>query len=123
MTQPHLRARCVEATVAALLLAGLAARAHAGGAAVAIEKFAFTPREITVAPGTTIAWTNRDGTPHTVAARDSTFASKAMDTGDRYEYTFAHAGDYAYFCTLHPFMTGVVHVRADAARAPDPPPR
>jgi plastocyanin len=34
-----------------------------------------------------------------------------MDTDDRYEYTFASEGDFSYFCTLHPFMTGVVHVR------------
>jgi len=77
---------------------------------IEIQKFAFAPKEVTVAPGTTIAWTNRDETPHTISAQDRHFVSKAMDTGDRYEYTFTEEGDFSYFCTLHPFMTGIVHV-------------
>jgi plastocyanin len=77
---------------------------------IEIQKFAFAPKEVTVAPGTTIAWTNRDETPHTISAQDRHFVSKAMDTGDRYEYTFTDEGDFSYFCTLHPFMTGIVHV-------------
>ena len=78
---------------------------------IEITKFAFAPKEITVAPGTKVTWTNHDETPHTISAADRTFLSKAMDTDDRYEYTFASEGDFSYFCTLHPFMTGIVHVR------------
>jgi len=78
---------------------------------IEIRKFAFAPKEITVAPGTKVIWTNHDETPHTISAADKTFLSKAMDTDDRYEYTFASEGDFSYFCTLHPFMTGIVHVR------------
>ena len=87
---------------------------------IAIEKFAFAPREITIAPGSSVVWSNRDETPHTLIANDGSFVSKAMDTDDRYEHTFTTPGDYPYFCTLHPFMTGVVHVRADAAAPPQP---
>jgi len=79
--------------------------------AIQIQKFAFAPKEITVAPGTTVAWTNRDETPHTISAPDQHFVSKAMDTDDQVEYTFTTEGDFTYFCTLHPFMTGIVHVR------------
>ena len=50
-------------------------------------------------------------TPNTVTATDKAFDSKALDTSDRYEHTFSSEGDYAYYCTVHPFMTGVVHVR------------
>ena len=78
---------------------------------IAIEKFAFAPKEITVAPGTKVVWINHDETPHTVSAPQNGFVSKAMDTDDRVEFTFASEGDFSYFCTLHPFMTGVVHVR------------
>ena len=96
------------------IAAALAATPVVGRAAdtptVEISKFAFTPKEITIAPGTTVVWINRDETPHTVTANDHSFSSKAMDTDDRYEYTFTTAGDFSYFCTLHPFMTGVVHV-------------
>jgi plastocyanin len=87
--------------------------AAAPPAAVAVEitKFAFTPKEITVAPGTKITWTNHDETPHTVTSNDKSFASKGLDTDDKFEHTFASEGDFSYICTVHPFMTGVVHVR------------
>jgi plastocyanin len=104
----------LTATAACALLAypALAADAPAiESPSIEIMKFAFAPKELTVSPGTTVVFTNRDETPHTVAANDKSFASKAMDTGDRFEYTFSSEGDVAYFCTLHPFMTGVVHVR------------
>jgi len=77
---------------------------------VDIAKFLFTSKEITVAPGTTVVWTNRDETPHTVAASDKSFSSKGLDTNDKFEHTFAKEGDFDYICTVHPFMTGVVHV-------------
>jgi plastocyanin len=87
---------------------------HAGASAtqtVEISKFAFSPKEITVAPGTTVTWTNHDQTPHMVVARDKSFASTGMDTDDSFRFTFTEVGDFSYFCTMHPFMTGIVHVR------------
>jgi plastocyanin len=80
-------------------------------ATVDIAKFAFGPKEITVTPGTKIVWTNHDETPHTVTSDDKSFASKGLDTDDKFEHTFSSEGDFRYACTLHPFMTGVVHVR------------
>lgn len=77
-----------------------------------IAKFAFAPKEITVAPGTTIVWTNHDEAPHTVASDDKSFVSKGLDTDDKFEHTFDREGDFNYICTVHPFMTGVVHVRS-----------
>ncbi|AAQ61158.1 cupredoxin domain-containing protein [Chromobacterium violaceum] len=96
-----------------LLAAWLAASAmaSAGTQTVEISKFAFTPKEVTVAPGTKVAWVNHDEIPHTVSTRDKAFTSKALDTDDRYEHVFDKEGDYAYFCAVHPYMTGVVHVR------------
>lgn len=76
-----------------------------------IAKFAYAPKDITIAPGTKIVWTNRDETPHTVTSNDKTFASKGLDTDDKFEHTFSSEGDFGYICTVHPFMTGVVHVR------------
>jgi plastocyanin len=78
---------------------------------VEITKFAFAPKEVTIAPGTHVVWTNRDETPHTVASNDKRFASKGLDTDDKFEHTFVNEGDFNYICTVHPFMTGVVHVR------------
>jgi plastocyanin len=76
-----------------------------------ISKFAFEPKEVTVTPGTRIIWTNDDESPHTVTSQDKTFSSRAMDTDDRFEYLFNSVGDFSYYCAVHPFMTGVVHVR------------
>ncbi|HEY4066702.1 MAG TPA: cupredoxin family copper-binding protein [Burkholderiaceae bacterium] len=82
-------------------------------ATVDISKFLFGPKEITVAPGTTVRWVNHEEVPHTVAAQDKAkgFASKALDTDDKFETTFTTEGDFNYICTVHPFMAGVVHVR------------
>ena len=88
-----------------------AAAPPAPSADLNIAKFAFAPKEITIAPGTKIIWTNRDETPHTVTSNDKSFASKGLDTDDKFEHTFASEGDFSYICTVHPFMTGVVHVR------------
>ncbi|HEY0231393.1 MAG TPA: cupredoxin family copper-binding protein [Dokdonella sp.] len=94
-----------------LLAVSSATAATPAGPTVDITKFAFTPGELTIAPGTTVGWTNHDEVPHTVASTDKRLMSKALDTDDRFEHTFNEEGDFAYYCTLHPFMTGVVHVR------------
>jgi plastocyanin len=38
------------------------------------------------------------------------FRSKAMDTDNAFSFTFTSAGDYKYFCSLHPHMTGMIKV-------------
>jgi plastocyanin len=98
---------------AALVMAAALAEAATTPSTVDIDiaKFAYGPKEITVQRGTTIVWTNHDETPHTVTSKDKSFASKGMDTDDKFEHTFANEGDFTYICTVHPFMTGVVHVR------------
>jgi plastocyanin len=120
------RARRLAALALTLALAaGLASTLPKAGAAesapraVLIDKFAYAPKEITVEPGTKVRWTNKDETPHTVTsqAAKKVFASAAMDTDDQYEFTFANEGDFAYFCTVHPMMTGVVHVRKGGAKS------
>ncbi|MES2270181.1 MAG: cupredoxin family copper-binding protein [Pseudomonadota bacterium] len=78
---------------------------------VQIKNFAFVPAIVTVAPGTTVTWTNVDEDPHSVVANDKGFRSSALDTQDRYSFTFTKAGDYAYFCSLHPHMTGKIIVK------------
>lgn len=78
---------------------------------VNISKFAYVPKEITITPGTKVTWINHDETPHTVTSNDKSFASKGLDTDDKFEHRFANEGDFGYICTVHPFMTGVVHVR------------
>ena len=81
-------------------------------AEVRIDNFAFMPTELTVAAGTTVEWVNRDDIPHVVVSDDKkTFKSKALDTDDKFSYTFAKPGRYTYFCSIHPKMTGIVIVQ------------
>ncbi|HEY0339155.1 MAG TPA: cupredoxin family copper-binding protein [Burkholderiales bacterium] len=112
-TSQSFRACALAASIACAALLMPASFAAGGPSAPTIEitKFAFGPKEITVRPGTKIVWANRDETPHTVASNDKSFASKGLDTNDKFEHAFSTEGDFAYYCTLHPFMTGVVHVR------------
>src|SRR5258705_14024614 len=84
-------------------------RARAEETEIHIDNFTFEPKELTVKVGTTVTWTNRDDIPHTVVCPGK-FRSKLMDTATTLTFTFAAAGEYKYFCSLHPHMTGVVKV-------------
>ncbi len=80
--------------------------------AVTIGNFTFKNQVVTVKPGTTVIWTNADDIPHTVTSTTGAFKSKVLDTGDKFSFTFAKAGNFGYFCSLHPHMTGTVIVKA-----------
>ena len=84
----------------------------AAAASVNIDNFVFGPETLTVTPGTTVTWTNRDDIPHTVVANDKSFKSKVMDTDEKFSFTFTKPGEYGFFCSLHPHMTGKVIVKA-----------
>ena len=81
-------------------------------AAVTIDNFTFKAPVLTVKPGTTVTWTNGDDIPHTVVSKDGLFKSKVLDTGERFTFTFAKPGQFGYFCSLHPHMTGTIVVKA-----------
>jgi plastocyanin len=83
--------------------------ARAEDIAVHIDNFVFVPAQLTVKVGQTVTWTNRDDIPHTVVCAGK-FRSKTMDTDGTFTFTFTAAGEYKYFCSLHPHMTGVVKV-------------
>jgi plastocyanin len=85
------------------------AGAYAEDTKVTIDNFTFTPAALTVKVGTTVTWSNHDDIPHTVVLAGK-FRSKALDTDDSYSFTFTAAGDYTYFCSLHPHMTGTIKV-------------
>jgi plastocyanin len=80
---------------------------------VVIDNFAFSPREITVAPGTRVTWVNHDDVPHTAtsSAKPRAFDSKGLDTDATFSFVFKAPGTYDYFCAVHPHMTGKVVVK------------
>ncbi|MGE0258707.1 MAG: cupredoxin family copper-binding protein [Alphaproteobacteria bacterium] len=84
-------------------------------AVIVISNYEFNPAVLTVAPGTTVTWVNEDQSPHTIAEQTKAFRSPALDTSDRFSYTFAQPGEFAYYCTLHPMMVGKIVVKPAGA--------
>ncbi|HEX2106923.1 MAG TPA: plastocyanin/azurin family copper-binding protein [Nitrososphaera sp.] len=75
----------------------------------------YAPNPVQVSTGATVTWTNDDAQPHTAtsgqnATPDGTFDSGIMAPGATFSHTFTAAGEYPYFCLLHPNMVGTVSV-------------
>ena len=112
LRRTFLRAVIALALAVPLLRMSMPAKVWAeDGNTVAIQGFAFAPPTITVVPGTTVTWTNKDDEAHQVMSMTKLFHSPALDTKDAYSFTFKDPGTYEYFCTLHPQMTGTVIVK------------
>ena len=87
--------------------------AAASPATVKIDNFAFAPATLTVTAGTTVTWKNEDDSPHRIGDKNGTFKSAALDTDDTFSHTFTVPGEYAYICTIHPYMAGTIIVKSD----------
>jgi plastocyanin len=91
-------------------LAGTAAGADAAPQ-VMIDNFVFSPVPLTVKVGTTVTWINHDDIPHTVDSTEGKFKSAALDTDQKFEFQFKEAGEYPFYCRIHPKMTGKIIVQ------------
>ncbi len=78
---------------------------------VNVDNFTFGPATLTVPANSTVTWVNKDDVPHVIASNDGIFKSKALDTDDKYSYTFTKAGTYSYYCSVHPKMVGKIVVQ------------
>jgi plastocyanin len=73
----------------------------------------YNPNPIEIKVGEIVTWINDNSSPHTVtSSNDSTFDSDVLRRGETFSFTFDKEGEYPYFCTLHPSMTGTVVVTA-----------
>jgi len=76
----------------------------------------YSPSELTTLAGSNVTWLNDSGVIHTVTSGnpqegpDGTFDSGIIMSDDTFSHTFTEAGNYQYFCTIHPWMTGTVIV-------------
>src|SRR5215469_11554482 len=77
---------------------------------VVIDDFVYSPVPLTVKVGTTVTWINHDDIPHTVDSTQGKFKSAALDTDDKFEFRFTEAGEYPFYCRIHPKMTGKIIV-------------
>jgi len=84
---------------------------QAQGMEVKVDNFTFNPGTLTVPVNSTVTWVNKDDIPHVIASNDGLFKSKALDTDQKYPYTFTKAGTYSYYCSIHPKMQGKIVVQ------------
>jgi plastocyanin len=97
----------------------------------------YLPKEITVRVNDTVTWTNNDTEAHTVTSGvgagieslinnkkgtpNGLFDSGSFRRGQSWTHTFTRPGTYTYFCTIHPWMDGVVTVKGKAENIPNYP--
>ena len=80
---------------------------------ITYKGFAVTQRSIKVKKGTTVTWTNEDSAKHDVTPDTESEAFKSSELfgkGETYSATFNTVGTYAYHCSPHPYMKGVIEV-------------
>jgi len=80
----------------------------------------FSPSDIIIKKGTTVTWTNEDDVTHTVLSGipemgpEGIFEDDEILSGETFSYTFELAGIYQYYDVLHPWMVGIVLVKASS---------
>lgn len=84
---------------------------------------AYSPNPVEANVGDTVVWTNKDSALHTATSgsdsvADGKFGGTAdnptlIPPGKTFTYTFDEAGEFPYFCTLHPAMVGTVMVAGE----------
>lgn len=84
-----------------------AARVHR----VEIKGMTYAPAEVTVAPGDTIVWVNRDIVPHTVTGDARQFDSGSLSPAAEWSLVARDRGRTSYTCTFHPIMKGAIVVK------------
>lgn len=84
-------------------------------ASITVKTFAFAPKTLEIATGTTVTWTNADDIEHTVTSGapdrpDSAFDHALAAKGATARVRFDTAGTWSYFCKRHSFMRGEIRV-------------
>ena len=114
----------------AIAFASVSAQQSSGGNKVSIVEGAstmadkaFSPSPANVKVGDTVTWTNDDSTPHTVTSgtgpsdpsmgkefNSSPGLKTLIAPNQTFSHKFTTAGQYPYFCQVHPTMVGKVIV-------------
>lgn len=117
--------RAAVRVLISLAIAGLATGtawaqdADPGAATVTIDNYQFAPAEVWVTAGGSVSWTNNQaGMPHTITSADGLWDSGPVAPSETFVMSFSDVGDFAYGCTIHLSMQGVVHVVDDASEIP-----
>lgn len=106
-----LAASLVAVAVAYLLPASL------NQTTITIAGYEYQPENISIKEGTTIRWINYDLVQHDVISgvpgiKEDLFAAPLLAYGQGMSFTFEDAGEFRYFCGIHPYMTGMIIVES-----------
>lgn len=78
---------------------------------IVIEAMKFTPDSLTVRPGDTVIWVNKDAFPHNARALNRGFRSPDIAPEGSWKFKATKKGTFAYICTLHPTMKANIVVK------------
>ena len=103
-------AAVTAAAAGTLMVGGCPAGGEPGPNEVFMRSIAFDPVEITIGVGESVTWTNMDGfIPHTATSGNpgdvdlgSVFRSARLGTNESFTHLFATAGEFIYYCEVHP---------------------
>jgi len=75
----------------------------------------YVPSYYVAKTGETVYWMNQDSAFHSVTSGqqenpDGLFDSGHIDPSEKFSYTFFEPGVYPYYCTLHPWMNGMIKI-------------
>lgn len=72
---------------------------------------------VTIQNGGRVTWINNDNAAHTITSGmlsnggpDGNFDSGLFGPNSQFTHTFRSAGEYPYFCLVHPWTTGTITV-------------
>ncbi|MFJ8910862.1 plastocyanin/azurin family copper-binding protein [Amycolatopsis sp. NPDC102389] len=103
-----------QGPLAVPLYQGLAKEKATAASAKTVEimGYKYSPASLSVAVGDTVTWTNHDTAPHNVVITDGPekFTSPTLQQGQTFSHTFTKAGNYSYYCSVHPDMKASVQV-------------
>ena len=94
----------------------------------------YSPTKLIISVNDTVTWTNQDTDRHTITSGQSSsraggvtgiqgtsfgiFDSGLFGQNQNWSYTFKRPGTFPYFCTIHPWMYGVVVVEGQIPQYP-----
>ena len=88
------------------------------GSSASTSGAGYEPPTVTVSPGGSVIWDNKDNALHTATSGESPTPDGKFDSGliganqlSKPVTMPAEPGEYKYFCTLHPFLVGTVTVQ------------
>jgi len=96
-------------TTAVTTTTAVPATTVAGGATITVANFQFSPADVEITVGQTVAFNFTGGT-HTASAVDGSWSSGEKSSGGNFEISFDQPGTYAFVCQIHGSMQGTITV-------------